>query len=164
MEVRLDAYRAEEFAALGEFFAKLASITAAREAAEPKDFALPAVASPESAVASPEPATEPVATRKPRAKRAEKAEPAPVAPAPEPQSAVDLDLGTAPAAPAPTPAPAVAETEPIYTKAILEEKTRALAKTDFEKVKAVLATFNVKRFGELAESEYQKYGDALSVL
>lgn len=79
---------------------------------------------------------------------------APVATLPEPTPAPAPEPATAP-----VPAPAVASAAP--KKEVLEDKVRALAKTNFVAVKALLAKYGVERFGKLAEDKYTAFGAEL---
>lgn len=103
--------------------------------------------------------------RKPRAKKSEEPTAAPtpavdVQPEPSPAPVVE----PAPAAVTPPPAPAPAPAAPKYTKQQLEDKVRALAKTNFVAVKTLLGEFSVARFGEMKEDQYAAFGDKLFAL
>lgn len=59
---------------------------------------------------------------------------------------------------------AAAPAAPVFSKQVLEDKVRLLAKTNFAAVKALLATYSVERFGKLDEAHYTTFGPKLLAL
>lgn len=169
----MDVYRAEEFMVVGAMFTALGQLQAQREAAKGQDIeGGPSLPNPETtggnvgtAIPAAFPLPQETAPVKARRKAVAKiAETTAVEPTPEP--AVVGSIAPAPAveAPKPTAPPVAAAPTSTYTKADLEDKTRALAKTNFTAAKALLDKFGVKRFGELPTEKYEEYGKAISAL
>lgn len=170
MKVELYLNHGNELAAFAEFMAKVATF---REANEKRDDQIldAAYVEIEDGV---QPQTTPFVAavdapkkeRKPRAKKEAVAEiPAVAQPAQQPVTQPEPTPAPAPEpATAPVPAPAAAPAAPSATKVALEDKVRALAKTNFVAVKALLATYNVERFGKLGEEHYPEFGPKLFAL
>lgn len=167
----MDVYSADELMVVGAMFTALGQLKMQRDLNSPKDQAEPAsearvgTAIP-AAFALPQETAAPAVeapAKKTRVKKAVEAVAAAELPlAVEP--AVVGSIAPAVEAPKPTAPPVAAAPAPTYTKADLEDKTRALAKTNFTAAKALLDKFGVKRFGELPTEKYEEYGKAISAL
>lgn len=174
MEIRMDVYRADEFLVVGAMFTALGQLQMQRDATSAKDEVTAKQSTLEAAgIAAAQAAGEVALTaiqaeavetrKKTRVKKAVEAVAAAELPLADP--AVVGSITPAPVeAPKPTAPPVAAAPTSTYTKADLEDKTRALAKTNFTAAKALLDKFGVKRFGELPTEKYEEYGKAISAL